>query len=245
MRSGSGMPAVSRWADDGVGPDAGRVDGAGCDALGDAAHGAGDLLAAAVVEGDDEDEAVVVGVGQDLRLVEQRADVRHQAGALADDAHPHAVAVEVGEILADEALQQPHQVGDLLDGAGPVLGREAVDREVADPEVGRRLDGRAQGLDATAVAFEARHAAGRGPTPVAVHDDADMGRDAPRLPGPAGSGSAAAVLTLTRLHLGCPQHPAGVHQAHDRGPRSCCGSWGAPRPKSFSDDRHGTRDERG
>ena len=50
-----------------------------------------DLVAGAVVEGDDEPEAAIAG-GQPLGLLDQAGDVGRQALALADDADAHAAA---------------------------------------------------------------------------------------------------------------------------------------------------------
>src|SRR5262249_58356351 len=66
-----------------------------------AARGACDFLAGAVIEGDDQDEPAVV-LGQLLGFVQQPADIGVETLALTDDAHPHATAVEIGEIVPNE-----------------------------------------------------------------------------------------------------------------------------------------------
>ena len=96
-----------------------------------------DLVAAAIVEGDDEVQRAVVR-GQRLGLFEQaRADVRREPVALADDLHPDAVLVQFGKIAADEKLQQPHQVADFGFRPRPVFRRESVDGQPGDAECRR------------------------------------------------------------------------------------------------------------
>ena len=132
-----------------------------------------DLLPAAIVEGDDERQPAVAA-RQLLGLVEQRGDVGGEALAAADHPHPHVVGVQFGEIVADEAFQQPHQQRNLLGRTAPVFGRKAVDRQERNAD----LDGGAHRpphrLDAAAVAFETRQAARLRPAAVAVHDDGDV-----------------------------------------------------------------------
>ena len=91
IRSGSGMPAVSsacskRRVVDRLGREL-----AARDALGELARGAHDLVAGAVVEGDDELQAAIAD-GHVLRLLDQAADVGGKRLALADDADLHVVA---------------------------------------------------------------------------------------------------------------------------------------------------------
>src|SRR5205085_2014524 len=83
-----------------------------------------------------------------------------------------------GEIVADEALQEPHQLADLGGGPAPVLGRKTIDRQVADTKLSRGTHGAAQRFDAAAMTFHARQAAARRPAAVAIHDDRHViGRD--------------------------------------------------------------------
>ena len=99
---------------------------AGLDLGGDPRRRARDLLARAVVEGDDQRQPVVV-LGQLLGLFQQPPDVRIEIAALADHAHLDAVLVQLGEIVADEAAQQAHQVADFGRRARPVLRAEGKD----------------------------------------------------------------------------------------------------------------------
>src|SRR5829696_4363308 len=85
----------------------------------------GDLLPSTVVEGDDEGQPVV-SLGELLRLGEQGAQIGAEILALPDNADAHVARVEVGEVIADEALEQAHEVRDLLRRPAPVLRREAI-----------------------------------------------------------------------------------------------------------------------
>ena len=53
-----------------------------------------------------------MAAGQILGLLEQPIDVGIKPVALADDAHPHVAAMKLGEVVADEAAQQPHEIAD-------------------------------------------------------------------------------------------------------------------------------------
>ena len=103
-------------------------------------------------------------------------DVGVEAVAVADEAQPHALALQLGDLVAQVMAQQAGEVEDLAGGAAPVLAAEGVQREPADAVADRRLDGAANRLGAGAMAGDARQAARRGPAAVAVHDDGDMAR---------------------------------------------------------------------
>ena len=124
----------------------------------------------------------VLRARQVLGLVEQDRDVAGQSTPLADDADPDVVGVQLGKIMADEALQKAHEVRDFLGRAPPVLGREAVDGQVADAEIAGGAHGATDRFDAAAMALEPRQAALGRPTAIAVHDDGDMRRECSRLP---------------------------------------------------------------
>jgi hypothetical protein len=64
-----------------------------------------------VVERNNEVETGVAP-GQFFSLVQQGADVRLQPVAFADHSHPHAVAVQGGKVVADEAAKQAEQIAD-------------------------------------------------------------------------------------------------------------------------------------
>ena len=43
--------------------------------------------------------------------------------------------MQLRQVAANEALHQRHQIVDFLGGTGPVLGGEAVEREIGDAEL--------------------------------------------------------------------------------------------------------------
>src|SRR5581483_7423106 len=97
--------------------------------------------------------------------------------ARADHAHANAVAVERGEVAADEEAEQPEDEIDLRRRTRPVLGGKAEQRQVADAEVERGAHRPAHRLDAAAMALAPRQAARRRPAAVAVHDDRNVARN--------------------------------------------------------------------
>jgi hypothetical protein len=133
------------------------------------------ISARAIIEGDDQHELVVVP-GQVFGFIEQPADLGIETFALADDTHAHAFAVKVGEIVANKAAQQRHQLADFGCRTRPVLGAERENREKADTEIAGGAYRATERLDAAAVAFPTRQPARRRPAPVAVHDDGNVPR---------------------------------------------------------------------
>src|SRR5690606_20537511 len=129
----------------------------------------------AVVEGHLQQELVVVG-GAGLGPFDDPGDVVGQAGAAAEDAHPHPLALQPLQVAGHIGAHQPHQVRDLLGGTPPGLGREAEYGQAADAQRRRGLHRALQRLDALAVTHGARQAAGLRPAAIAVHDQGDMAR---------------------------------------------------------------------
>ncbi len=82
----------SQRGDDRIG-----LDLAGPDLAGERPDRTGDLVAAAIVEGDHQPEAAVAG-GHGLGFREKVRDVAGDAVATADDAHPHTLRVEGAEV---------------------------------------------------------------------------------------------------------------------------------------------------
>ena len=87
---------------------------------------------------------------------------------------PDAVPVKLGEVAADEQLEQAHQVADFGFRPRPVFRREGVDGQPIDAELAGGAHALAQRLDAGAMAGQPRQAARLGPAAVAVHDDRYM-----------------------------------------------------------------------
>src|SRR5215210_5044633 len=134
-----------------------------------------DLRSAAVVECHEQRDALVA-VRELLRPVHAARELRVQAVAAADEAHPHALLVQLGRLAVDARREHRHQALDLGGRPGPVLGRERVDRELLYAQ----LHGVAQpGLDHVRpglVAGEHRQAAALRPATVPVSDDGDVAR---------------------------------------------------------------------
>src|SRR3954470_14556287 len=137
--------------------------------------GVEDLRAATVVERDEQRDAVV---GRRLLLGPPHLldQLRVDALATADEAHPHALLVQLRRLAEDPRREHRHQRIALVLRARPVLGRERVHGQLADAEV----DGVAQaGLDGVRpglVPFLDGQPALLGPAPVAIRDDGDVGR---------------------------------------------------------------------
>ena len=72
----------------------------------EAARRARDLLPRAVIEGDDQRETVIAA-GQIFRLLQQTANIGIEIVAFADDADADIALVQIDQIVADEAAQQP------------------------------------------------------------------------------------------------------------------------------------------
>src|SRR5438046_3744938 len=138
------------------------------------AKGVEQLVAPAVVEGDEEREARVVA-RLERDVLEPATDGQRHAGRAPDHAQPHLVLHEVRQLAIDRLLEQPHQHCDLVLRAVPVLRGERVEREEAQPGRVGGADDRARRLHALAMAGHARQAALDRPAPVAVHDDGDVG----------------------------------------------------------------------
>ena len=96
--------------------------------------------------------------------------------ALADHPHAHTVAVQFGQVVADEAAQQPEQVADLFGRPRPVFRAEGENRQIGDAEFAGAANDLAQRLDAAPMALAARQSARGGPAAVAIHDDGDVAR---------------------------------------------------------------------
>src|SRR5581483_6783556 len=88
----------------------------------------------------------------------------------AGEADPHPPLVELRSAPQENALVEVREEADLVERPAPVLGREGVDREVADAELQGALDGLEERLLAGLVALGALEPAPAGPAAVAVHD---------------------------------------------------------------------------
>lgn len=107
-------------------------------------------------------------------MVDQFDDIGRHAGPAAQHLDPHTSLMKTFEVAADEGADQPHEVRDLIGGTAPVLGRETEYRQTADTQIGCRLDGATQSLNAFAVPHGSGHPATLGPPSVAVHNNGHM-----------------------------------------------------------------------
>src|SRR6266436_2281642 len=150
---------------------------AALDAAGDRAHGFRQLLTAAVADGEDDRHAgVPLGALDDvaereLHLAGELPDVADREEADAILHHP----LHFGhEVVAEKAHQRRHFVL----WAVPVLAREGVEAQVRDAEPARGLDDLLHRVLATAMPHDTGQPALGSPTPVSVHDDRDVARQA-------------------------------------------------------------------
>ena len=130
---------------------------AGPHAAGQRAEGVEQLVAAAVVEGHQQGEAAV-----GARLVDDVVDPaphrQRHAVAAPDHAQAYVALHQLRQLTVDRLLQQPHQRRDLVFRPAPVLRRERVERQVAQPDgIGRPHDGPGR-LHALAMAGHPRQA---------------------------------------------------------------------------------------
>src|SRR5271166_33568 len=194
-----GQAALAAGADDQVGVvHLGRIE-AGAEILFAGAREAlcrvHDLGAPAVVERHEQRDPRVGGgqlFGPDHLLAQPFAD----ALAAADEAHAHALLVQLGGLAGDAPREHPHQALHLGPRARPVLGGERVHGQLLDAEVGGVAQPGLDGVGARVVTLVDRHPASPSPAPVAVGDDGDV----------AGALSWRSRIARRRAF------PGGVHQ---------------------------------
>src|SRR5574337_596290 len=105
-------------------------------------------------------EVTVEGVRRArLGLLPGVAQLLRDLLAVADDAHAHAVAGHLRQVLGHRDQHQAHQPRDLVVRALPVLRREGEDRQVLHAAVGEGVDRAHQRVDALLVAVDAGHEA--------------------------------------------------------------------------------------
>src|SRR5579875_2796098 len=149
-------------------------------ALGDdAAHGIDDLGAAAVVEGETERHARVVG-GELFGVAHLLLQPARERFEPADMAHTDAMLVQRADLALDPARGHAHQPGDLLARPTPVLGRKGVECQHFDTALGEVPHHAADVLGAGLVALTAAETTQLRPAAVAIHDDGHVPRQAVR-----------------------------------------------------------------
>src|SRR5690606_3732692 len=105
-------------------------------------------------------------------------EVRLQRVEIADMAQLRALPVQLLGLRLDRRAENTHQAGDFLLGTSPVLGRERPKGEVADAELRRARQHAADVLGPGLMAFETGETTLPGPSPIAIHDDGDVSRNA-------------------------------------------------------------------
>ena len=98
--------------------------------------------------------------------------------AVADEAHAHAVLVQLRDLAVERIEEQAHQARALLPAGRCQFSLENANSVSASMLALRALlDGHAHGVEALLWPATRGMAAGRGPAPVAVHDDCDVPRE--------------------------------------------------------------------
>jgi hypothetical protein len=165
---------------------------------------------AAVVEGHLQHETVVVGGAASARSTISRMSGFRPVAA-AEDAHPHAFARQLLQVVVDEALEQAHQFGDLGLGRRQFSVEKPNTVRHADAAVGRGLHGAAQGRHAGPVAEGARQGRRFAQRPLpsmmiaTCKGAAAFGGVGPALFGEAGGGMSPSLPNAVRVR---PLKPA-------------------------------------
>src|ERR1019366_990698 len=98
----------------------------------------------------------------------------HWVATAADEAHPHALSVQLRSLGLDPPGEHVHQRGDLAIGAIPVLGRERVDGQLGDAQRHRITEPGLDGVGAGLVPGDDGQPSLLGPAAVSVGDDRDI-----------------------------------------------------------------------
>src|SRR4051812_3579010 len=130
---------------------------------------------AAITHGDLQLQAVIASRPL-LRRGNPRLQPDGQLLAVADEAHPHAVRMQLVDFAVERVHEQIHETRDLVGGPVPVFAREGKQGQRFDATPRAFLDRHARGLQARAMTGGARDALGFRPASVAVHDDRYMPR---------------------------------------------------------------------
>ncbi len=133
----------------------------------------GDLLAAPVREGEGQGHLRVAGALATER-VEHGAHEAGQASEVADGVQADAVLQDLVALGEQKVTQELHERIDFVFRARPVLLAEGVEREGVKAEAARDAHDAPYGRGPFVVACRARPATELRPTPVPIHDDADM-----------------------------------------------------------------------
>ena len=135
--------------------------------------GVDQLAAAAVVQREVEQQAVVRG-GVPQRLVEGRPHRPWKAVEAADGVEANVVPMQLRGLVPERLAQPPHQSGDFGFRPAPVLGGEGVEGKRLGAELAAGAHDVAHRLAAVPVPFGNRQLLLLRPAAVAVHDDGDV-----------------------------------------------------------------------
>jgi hypothetical protein len=133
----------------------------------------GDLLAAAVREGEGQGH-LAVALGGAAERIEDLAHGLREAAQVADGDEADVVLEDLAPLGDQELPEQAHERLDLAGGTRPVLLAEGVEREGVDPQAPADPDDAPHRGAARLVPGLPRLAAALGPAAVAIHDDADV-----------------------------------------------------------------------
>src|SRR6185437_13067466 len=112
-----------------------------------------------------------VRAGERFGLVDALQDAAwYPPAAAPDEPDAHVLLVQLGAAFEQQPLVEAHEEPHLVERPAPVLGREGVDREPAQPDIERALDRVEQRLLPRRVAFGPLQAPPLRPATVAVHD---------------------------------------------------------------------------
>ena len=147
----------------------------GLDLLGQGPGRIHDIPATAIVRGDHEGHARVVG-GKRFRVGHELLQVIGEAASIADDLHPHSLSMEFVHIFREDPTHQRHEKGHFPPGAEPVFRGKGEKGDDLHPELRRPLRHGAHGAGAGAMARGPRQVALLRPTMIAIHDDGHVTR---------------------------------------------------------------------
>jgi len=141
--------------------------------------GLGDFFSPSVAERQVEGHLVLVAALA-AQGVEHRPNHPRQAANVANGVQTNAVVEDFVALGEQELPEQGHESVDLELRPRPVLLAKCVQSERPKAQTPGNANDATHGLGTLAVALDAGKAALLRPTPVAVHDDADVGRQVPR-----------------------------------------------------------------
>src|SRR6185437_15841721 len=150
-----------------------RAQGAARALGGELTCGLHDVPASAVAHGHLQLQARI-GARALLRGADLRLQPHREALPVADEAHAHALAVQLRDLAIDGLEEQAHEARHLLRRPRPVLAREGEEGQRLDAEPAALLDTQAHRCQAGLVACRAGQAARGGPPAVAIHRDGDV-----------------------------------------------------------------------